>query len=118
MFQTIHSATQLRFYGAATNWCSQFDLKDEEKGPNAILMNSKVLIIVEPEEVELLVSPQTQAPAKRKQRHTSFRVLENRVQMTQLCEKASSQYLVTAGKYYQIPLDGKDGWGEITFFMS
>ena len=35
-------------------------------------MNSKVLIIVEPEEVELLVSPQIQAPGNRKQRHTSF----------------------------------------------
>ena len=52
LFQTIHSATQLRIYGAATNWCSQFDLKDEEKGPNAVLMNSKVLITVESQEVE------------------------------------------------------------------
>ena len=49
LFQTIHSATQLRIYGAATNWWSQFDLKDEEKGPNAVPMNSKVLITVEPE---------------------------------------------------------------------
>ena len=62
-------------------------------------------------------SPQTQAPGNREQGHTSFRVLENRVQMTQLCEKASFQYLFSAGKYYQIQLDGKDGWREITFFM-
>ena len=51
-FQTMHSATQLRFHGAATNWCSQFGLKAEEKGPNAVPMNSKVMITVEPEEVE------------------------------------------------------------------
>ena len=87
----------------------------KRKDQNAVPMNSKVLITVEPGDVELLVSPQTQAPGNRKQRHTSFRVLENRVQMTQLCEKASFQYLVIAGKYYQILLDGKDGWGEITF---
>ena len=35
--------------------------------------------------------------------------------MTQLCEKASFQYLIIAGKYYQILLDGKDEWREITF---
>ena len=37
-------------------------------------------------------SPHTQAPGDREQGHSSFRVLENRVQMTQLCEKASFQY--------------------------
>ena len=106
LFQTMHSATQLRIYGAATTWCSQFGLKAEEKGPNAVPMNSKVLIVVEPEEVEWFTA-NSSTWIQGAGTH-SFRVLENRVQMTQLCEKASFQYLVYDVKYYQIQLDGKD----------
>ena len=34
--------------------------------------------------------------------------------MTQVCEKALCQHLVTTGRCYQIRPVGEDGWGEIT----
>ena len=34
--------------------------------------------------------------------------------MTQLCEKAPFQHLVTAGNRHKVQPDGDDGWGEIT----
>ena len=32
LFQTVHYVNRLSIYGAVTNWCRQFDLKEEEKG--------------------------------------------------------------------------------------
>ena len=39
-----------------------------------------------------------------------FRILEKKVHMTQLCEKASFQHFVTAWIFYKIKADGEDGW--------
>ena len=81
-------------------------------------MDSRVLTLVEPEEVEMLVSPSNLALGNKKQGSASFRILEKRVLMTQLWEKqALFQHLVTAGNLYQIRPDGEDdGLGDITLF--
>ena len=113
LFHTIHSATQLFIHGAATNWCFSSAWRMKRKDQMQFLWTVKCWSLWS--QKMLNGSPHTQAPGDREQGHSSFRVLEKRVQMTQLCEKASFQYLVTGGKYYQIQLDGKDGWGEITF---
>ena len=68
------------------------------------------LTMVEPEEVEMLVSPPSLALGNKMQGSASFRVLEK----TQLCEKALFQHLVTAGNFYQIRPDDDDGWGNFT----
>ena len=70
--------------------------------------------MVEPEEVEMWVSPPNLALGNKMQGGASFRILEKRVQMTQLCEKAIFQHLVTAGNYHQIRPDVDDGWGQFT----
>ena len=57
-----------------------------------------VTMVVEPEEVELLVSPPTQAPGKRMHGGASSLLsLEKKVQFSELCQKAFFQHLVTAG---------------------
>ena len=61
LFQTVHSVNQLSVYGAVTNWCYQFGLKEEEKGRVGIPVDKKVLTMVEPQEVQLLLSFPTQA---------------------------------------------------------
>ena len=66
--------------------------------------------MVEPEEVEMLVSLPNLALGNNMQGSASFRILEKRVQMTQLCEKALFQHLVTAGNCYQIRPDDDDVW--------
>ena len=61
LFQTVHSINQLSVYGAVTNWCYQFGLKEEEKGRVGIPVDNKILTMVELEEVHLLVSLPTRA---------------------------------------------------------
>ena len=52
------------------------------------IRDNKCLTIIDPEEVELLVSPPTQAPGNRIQgRGLSFQTMEKKIQLTQLCEK-------------------------------
>ena len=95
-FQTMHSATQHRIHGAATNigvLSSAWRLK--RKDQLEFLWTVKCWLLWSQKKWN--GSPHTQAPGDREQGHSSFRVLENRVQMTQLCEKASFQYLVSAG---------------------
>ena len=59
-----------------------------KKGRVAILVDTKILTMVEPEEVELLAPPPTQAPGNRMQRSAlNFQTLKKKVQLTQLCEK-------------------------------
>ena len=48
------------------------------------------------------------------QGEAKFRVLEKKVHMTQLCQKALFQYLVRARSRYQVRTDGEDGWRHIT----
>ena len=57
LFQTVHSVNQLSVYGAVAKWCCQFGRTEEEQGRVGILVDSKILTMVEPEEVGLLVSP-------------------------------------------------------------
>ena len=85
LFQTVHCVNQLSVFGAVTNWCSQFGLT--EKGRVAIPVTI-FLTVVEPEEVELLVSPPTQAPGNRMQGGAlTLQILDKKVQLTQLCGK-------------------------------
>ena len=65
--------------------------------------------MVEPEEVEMLVSSPILALRNKMQGSATFRILEKRVRVTQVCEKALFQHLVTAGNCYQIRPDGDDG---------
>ena len=70
---------------------------------------------VAPEEVQLLVSPQTMAPGNRMRKNVlSFEALSSTSQLIQRCETAYFQYRVTAGKKYKIRPDGDDGWRTIT----
>ena len=82
-------------------------------------VDDKILTLVEPEEVELLVSPPTQAPGNTMQGSAlSFQTLEKKIQLVQLCEKAFFQHLVIAGNMYKIRPNADDGWGEINLFVS
>ena len=57
-------------------------------------MDNKILTMVEPEELELLVSPLTQTLGNRMQGSAvSFKALEKKIQLTQLCEKTFSNIL-------------------------
>ena len=96
------------------NWCEQIGLSEEEKGRVGILVDKLILTMVEPEEVQLLVSLPTQAPGNRMQGGASCsQILEKNVLLTQLCEKAFFQHLVIAGNYYKIRPDEDDGWAQI-----
>ena len=88
IYRIILSVNQFSVYGAVANWCYQFGLTEEE-GRDAILVDNNILTVVEPEEVELMVSLPTQALGNRMQGGAlSFQILEKKVQLTQLCEKA------------------------------
>ena len=85
LLQTVHSVKQISVYAAVTDWCYQFvGLANEEKEQVAIPV-SNFLTMVETEEVEMLVSPPNLALRNKMQGSASFRILEKRVQMTQLC---------------------------------
>ena len=88
LFQTVHSVNQL--HGAVANWCHLFALTEEEEGQvGIVVVDDKKLTMVEPEKVELLVSPPTQALGNRMQGGAvSFQTLEKNIQLTQLCEKS------------------------------
>ena len=58
----------------------------------------------------MLVTPPNLARGNKMQGSASFRILEKRVQMTQLCAKALFQHLVAAGKQYEVRPNGNDGW--------
>ena len=60
---------------------------EEEKGPANILVDTKILTNLKPEEVQLLVSHPTRATGNRMpQRVQSFDELAGKIQLTQ-CEK-------------------------------
>ena len=105
---------QISVYAAVTDWCYQFGFTNEEKKQVAIPVDNGVLTMVEPEEVEMLVSHPNLALGNKMQGSASFRILGKRIQMTQFCEKALFQHLVTPGNCHQIRPDSSDGWREIT----
>ena len=114
LFQTVHSVNQISVYVAVTDWCYQFCLTYEEKEQVAIPVDNGILTMVKPEEVEMLVSPPNLALGNKVQGSASFRILEKRVQMIQLCVKTLFQHLVTAGDCCNIRLDNDDGWENFT----
>ena len=57
LFQTVQSVNQISVYAAVTDWCYQFALTNEEKEQVAIPVDNGVLTMVEPEKVDMLVSP-------------------------------------------------------------
>ena len=101
LFQTAHPANQPSTHGAAANRCRQFGLTEEEKGRVAIPVDNKFLTMVEPEEVDLLVSPPTQALGN------SFHALEKKRQLTQLCEKS----LLPTSCDRREDVQNSTGWG-------
>ena len=114
LFLTVHSMNQISVCAAVTDWCCQFGLTTEEKEQVAIPVENGISTVVDPEEVEMLVSRPNLALGNKMQGSASFRLLEKRVQMTHLCEKALFQHLVSAGNCYPIRLDGDDGWRHFT----
>ena len=80
---TVHSVNQINVYAADTDWCYQFGWTNEEKRL-AIPVDNGIMTMVEPEELELLVSVPTQAPGNGMQGSVlSFRTWEKRIHMTQ-----------------------------------
>ena len=76
-----------------------------------MMVGSKILTMVEPEEAKLLVSPPTQAPGNKVQGGAlSFQTPEKKMQLTQLCEEAFFQHLVIAGNTYKNRPNADDGW--------
>ena len=86
LFQTVLSVYQISVHGAVTTWCYRFGLTEEENGRVAIPVYNKKSTMVEPEEVDVLVSLPNLALGSKMQGGMSFRILEKRVHMTQLCE--------------------------------
>ena len=113
--QTIHFVNQLNVHGAVANWCHQFGWTEEEEGRANLSVDNKTLTSVQPEEVQILVSPPTMAPGSRMRENVlSFEALASRIHLTQLWEKAYFQNSVIARKKYKIQPDADDGWGTIT----
>ena len=92
LFQKINSVNQVSIYAAVAKWCYKFASKEEEKEHIP-----RTMAVVEPEEVDMLISSPNLAQGNlMMQNEAKIRVLEEKVHMTQLCEKALIQYLVTA----------------------
>ena len=87
LFQTVHSVSQISVFAAVTDWCYQFGLINEEQV--AIPVDTGISTMVEPNEVEMLVSPPNLALGNKMQGGASFRILGKRVQMTQFCKTKS-----------------------------
>ena len=88
---------QAGIYAVVTNWCYKFALKKEEREHIPTLVDNRIMANAEPEEVEMLRSSPNQAQGNlMMQIGAKFRVLEKKVHITQLCENAFFQYLVTA----------------------
>ena len=97
-FQTVNSVNQVSIYAAVTNWCFRIALKKLEKDHIPTPVDNRVVAVVEPEEVDMLISSPNRAQGNlMMQNEAKFRALENKVHMTQSCEKALFQDLVTAG---------------------
>ena len=96
------------------NWCCQFGLTEEEKGRVGIPVDKKILTMVEPEEVELLVSPPTQAPGNRMQGSALTFKNTGKYTVYTTVWKSLLQHLVTAGNYHKIQPNADDGWGTVT----
>ena len=115
LFQATHSVNQLNITEQWRIGVINSVWQKKKKRRVAVPVDNKILTMVEPQEVELLVSPPTQAPGKMVHGGAlSFQILEKKVQRTQLCEKAFFQHLVIAGNYCKIRPNADDGWGRVT----
>ena len=54
-----NSVKQVSVYVAVTNWCYNFALKKEEKEHVPTPVNNRIMAVVEPEEVDMLISSPT-----------------------------------------------------------
>ena len=103
LFQTINSVNKISIYAVVTNCCYKFALKKDDKDHSPTHGNNQILAVVQPEEVSMMVSSPNLAQRNlMMQSETRFKVLEKEARKTQLCEKASFQYLATAGRRYQV----------------
>ena len=110
LFRTVHSVNQISVHGAEANWCYKFVSTEDEKGRTISTVDNKILTKLKPEEVQLLVSPSTQATGnKMQERVSSFDEQAVKIQLAQLCEKTFSRYLVTSTKTYKIRPNADDG---------
>ena len=107
LFQKNHSVNHINIYAAITDWCYQLGLTNEEKERVATPVDNGPLTMMDPEEVEMMVSP---ALGNKMHGDMRFRTLDKMVHMTQLCAKALFQHLVPAGNFCIIKPDGDDGW--------
>ena len=94
---------QASVYAVVANWCYKFALKREEREHIPTPVNNRIMANVEPEEVDMLISSRNPAQGNlMMQNEAKFRVLEKKVHMTRLCEKALFQYPVTAGTFSKV----------------
>ena len=75
LFQTVNSVNQISVFAAITDWCVQHALTNEEKEHVAIPVDIRILAMVEPEEVDMLISSPNvaQGIGKRYKRHNYAR---------------------------------------------
>ena len=106
LLQAVHSVNQISVCAAVTDWCYQFGLTEGKRTSRQSRgKRTSRYSFGQSEEVDMLVSLRNLAFGNKMQGGASFRVLEKRIQMTQLCEKTSFQHLVIAENCYTIRHD-------------
>ena len=120
--RTIHAANQLSIYGAVPSWCEEFGQRPDEKEPTSgrfvAKENVQFLKIVKPQEVNSLVqTPRSDDPACGNRLRLflqSFETLEKEIQITKVCEDASSWKRESIGMCCKTIADVDDGFGDRT----
>ena len=109
LFHTVCSVNQFSVDGVVADWCYEFDRWRKER--RSVTLKNWVLPMVEPEEVEMLVSSPNLAFGNKMQGSASFLALEKKMQ---ICSNTFSQHLVTARNSYTIRPDEDVGEGTVT----
>ena len=110
LFQIFNSVNQVSIHAACYELVLQFGSEGRGKRTHSTPMDNRIPAIVEPEEVEMLISSPNRAQGNlMMQNEAKCRVLEKNFYMTQLSGKALFQHLVTAGSRHQVRPDGEDG---------
>ena len=93
-YRTIHSANQLRIYGAVACWFEEFGLEPDETSERLTKTeNDQILKEVRPQEVNSLVqTPRNDEPAtanRLRECEQNFETLEKEIQFMRVCEEAT-----------------------------
>ena len=74
-------------HAAITDWCNQFGLTIDDKEQVATPVDNGPLTMMDPVEVDMLVSPPNVALGNKMHGYMRFQTLDKMVHMTKLCEK-------------------------------